>query len=80
MQYFVLIFPPLLDPEVQKVWQPSCQKVFKNQALAESFCILLQHFLAINQFSGSVKEIIVVFLQNGHNIVCPFYHDIPKKQ
>ena len=59
-------------------WQPSCQKDFKNQALAESFWLLLRHFLTIKQFGGSIKEIIAVFLQNGH-IFHPFISWYPKK-
>ena len=55
--------------EVQKVWQPGnliARKFLKSKALEKSFWILLQHSLTITQFGGSVKEMIIVLLQNGH--------------
>ena len=42
------------------------RKFLKNQALAESFWILLPHFITTEQFCGNRKEIILVFLENGH--------------
>ena len=65
-------------------WQPGNQvarKFWKNQALAESFWILLllPHFLDSKQFGESIKEIILVFLANGH-IFYPFFNKIPKIQ
>ena len=39
-------------------WQPSCQKVFKNQDLAESLWILFPHFLTSKQLGGSIKGIL----------------------
>ena len=56
-------------PEVEKVWQPGnlvARKFFKNQALAESFWILLPHFIATEQLCGNRKGIILVFSENGH--------------
>ena len=47
------------SPEVEKVWQPGnlvARKILKNEALAESFWILLLHFLTSKQFGESVKE------------------------
>ena len=41
------------------------RKFWKDQALAESFWILLPHFLAIKQFDGSIIEIIFVILKIG---------------
>ena len=51
--------------EVEKVWQPGnlvARKFLKNQALAESFWILLLYFLTSKQFSESVKDMLLVFL------------------
>ena len=65
------------SPEVEKVWQPGnlvARKFLKNQALAESFWILLPHFVAIEQFGGNGKEMILVFLQNGH-----IFHNFQQK-
>ena len=59
----------MCQSEVQKVRQPGnlvARKFLKNQALAESFWILFPHFLAVKQFGGNRKGIILVFLQNGH--------------
>ena len=53
------------------------RKFLKKQTLTESFLILLQHFLGIKQFCGSVKEITLGFLQNGH-ILNQFIYNIPK--
>ena len=64
-------------PEVEKVRQPGnlvARKFLKNQALAESFWILLPHFVAIEQFGGNGKEMILVFLQNGH-----IFHNFQQK-
>ena len=63
-----------------KVWQLGnlvARKFLKNQALAESFLIFLLHFLTSKQFGKSVKEMILVFLENGF-ISYPFFHNIPK--
>ena len=46
------------------MWQPGnpvARKVLKNQTLTESFWILLPLFLAIKQFGGNIKEIILVY-------------------
>ena len=42
------------------------RKFLKNKALAESFWILLPHFIAIEQFCGNRKEMTLAFLQNRH--------------
>ena len=62
---------------MEKVRQPGnlvARKFLKNQALAESFWILLPHFVAIEQFGGNGKEMILVFLQNGH-----IFHNFQQK-
>ena len=55
------------------------RKFLKNQALAESFWILLPHFLTSKQFGESLKEIILDLLENG-SILDLFFHNIPKIQ
>ena len=68
--------------EVEKVWQPGnlvARKILKNEALAESFWILLPHFLTSKQFGETVKERILVFLENDH-ISYLFFDNIPKIQ
>ena len=67
---------------MEKVWQPGnlvARKFLKNKALAESLWILFLHFFTSKQFGGSVKEIISLFLGNGH-IFDQFFHNIPKMQ
>ena len=57
------------------MWQPGnlvARKFLKNQALAESFWILLPHFFTSKQFSESIKDMMLVFLENGH-IFDPFF-------
>ena len=69
-------------PKMEKEWQPGnlvVRKFLKNQALTESFWILLLHFFTSRQIRGSVKEMISVFLENGH-IFHPLFHKIPEKQ
>ena len=71
-----------MPPKVEKVWQPGnlvVRKFLKNKALTENFWILLLHFLTSRQIRGSVKEMISVFLENGH-IFHPLFHKIPEKQ
>ena len=63
---FVVTYISIRGGKSAATWQPSCQKVFEKQTLAESFWILLLYFLRIKQFSGSVKEIVLGLLQNGH--------------
>ena len=55
------------------------RQVLNDQALGESFWILLLHFLTNRQIRGSIKEMISVFLENGH-IFDPLFHKIPEKQ
>ena len=47
-------------------WQPSCQKVFEESGSDRKFWILLPHFFTSRQIRESVKEMISVFLENGH--------------
>ena len=57
------------------MWQPGnlvARKFLKNQALAESFWIFLLHFLTSKQFGKSIKEMILVFLENV-NIFIHFF-------
>ena len=68
--------------EVEKVWQSDnlfARKFLKNQALAESLWILLLHFLTSKQFGESLKEMMLVFLENSH-IFDPFFHNIAKME
>ena len=60
-------------------WQPSYQKVFEESVFGRNFLILLLHFLISKQFGEKVKEIISVYLENGH-IFDPFLNNIPKMQ
>ena len=72
----------MLVTELEKVWQPGnlvARKFLKNQALAESFWILLLYFLTSKQFGESVKDMMLVFLENGY-IFDPFFHNIPKME
>ena len=67
--------------EMEKMWQPGnlvARKFFKDQALAESFWILLLHFLISKQFGESIRNRLA-FLEIGY-IFYPFFHNIPKMQ
>ena len=60
---------------MEKEWQPGnlvVRKFLKNQALTESFWILLPHFLTSMQFGENVQEIILVFLEIWH-LFDPFF-------
>ena len=60
-------------------WQPSCQKVFEESGSDRKFLDPSPELFTSRQIRGSVKEMISVFLENGH-IFHPLFHKIPEKQ
>ena len=67
--------------EVQKVRQPGnlVARKFEESVSGTKLWDPSPAILKIKQLGNSVKEMILVFLQNGH-IFYPFVPNIPKKQ